>query len=139
MILVDTGPLVAAADTDDDDHRRCVDLLTGLRLASRPLLISPLVVAEVSYMIGRDGGSPAEAAFISSIRNGDLTLVDLLPADLDRMVELLDTYEDLRLGAADASVVAIAERLNISDIATLDRRHFTVVRPDHVPAFTLLP
>ena len=51
----------------------------------------------------------------------------------------MDTYADLPLGTADASVVAVAERLGIAEVATLDRRHFTVVRPRHVTAFTLLP
>jgi predicted nucleic acid-binding protein len=39
----------------------------------------------------------------------------------------------------DASVVAVAERLGIGTVATLDRRHFTVVRPRHVDMFELLP
>jgi predicted nucleic acid-binding protein len=43
------------------------------------------------------------------------------------------------LGTVDASVVAAAERLGLADIATVDRRHFSVVRPSHVAAFTLLP
>jgi len=49
------------------------------------------------------------------------------------------TYGDLPLGTVDASVVAAAERLDITTIATIDRRHFSVVRPSHVEAFTLLP
>jgi len=89
MVIVDTGPLVAAADSDDDEHRSCVDLLTGLRLTERSLLVSPLVVAEVTYMLGRSGGSAAEAAFINSIRSGDLSLVDLTDDDLQRVAELL--------------------------------------------------
>ncbi|QGH70750.1 hypothetical protein GCE65_15545 [Pseudactinotalea sp. HY158] len=55
------------------------------------------------------------------------------------MAELVARYRDLPLGTVDASVVATAERLDISEIATVDRRHFTVVRPAHVDAFTLLP
>ncbi|MGQ0846703.1 MAG: PIN domain-containing protein [Sporichthyaceae bacterium] len=90
MIVVDTGPLVAAADTDDDDHRACVDLFTGLRLAGRPLVVSPFVVAETTYMLGRFGGSAAEAAFVRSLRAGDLVLAEILPGDLDRMAEILD-------------------------------------------------
>lgn len=43
------------------------------------------------------------------------------------------------MGGTDASIVAIAERLGVTQIATLDRRHFGVVRPNHVDAFTLLP
>lgn len=139
MVIVDTAPLVAAAIVDDDHHRECVDLFTGLRLARRKLFISPLVVAEVSYLLLRDGGSKPEADFLRSIHADDLTLVNLTPRDIARMIELVTVYADLGLGATDASVVAIAERLNITDIATLDRRHFTVVRPIHVSAFTLLP
>jgi uncharacterized protein len=67
-----------------------------------------------------------------------MELVDLTPADLIRMVDLVRTYAD-PLGAVDASVVAIAERHRISEIATLDRRDFSIVRPRHVSAFTLLP
>jgi uncharacterized protein len=53
------------------------------------------------------------------------------------MADLVERYPDLRLGGTDASVVAIAERLRIARIATFDRRHFTVVRPTHIKAFTL--
>lgn len=55
------------------------------------------------------------------------------------MAELTERYADLGLGGTDASVVAIAERLGIDRIATLDRRHFSVVRPRHIEAFQLLP
>jgi hypothetical protein len=56
-----------------------------------------------------------------------------------RIAELVARYQDLPLGTVDSSVVAASERLGISEIATLDRRHFTVVRPTHVEAFELLP
>jgi predicted nucleic acid-binding protein len=52
---------------------------------------------------------------------------------------LVESYRDFPLGGADASVVALAERLGVAQVATLDRRHFTVVRPRHLVAFTLLP
>jgi uncharacterized protein len=55
------------------------------------------------------------------------------------MAELIETYADLRLGTIDASVIATAERLGLTSIATLDHRHFSVVRPRHTKAFTLLP
>jgi uncharacterized protein len=63
----------------------------------------------------------------------------LTVADTDRMAELVETYASLRLGGVDASVIAVAERLNVATIATLNRRDFTVVRPRHVQALTLLP
>ena len=74
-----------------------------------------------------------------SLADGDFTPVDLSSADYARMADLVTAYESLPLGTTDASVIAIAERLGLTDVATLDRRHFTVVRPSHVAALTLLP
>ncbi len=56
MIVCDTGPLVAAALSNDDDHQSCVELLTGLHLAGRSLLVPGPVVAEVGYLLGREAG-----------------------------------------------------------------------------------
>jgi predicted nucleic acid-binding protein len=55
------------------------------------------------------------------------------------MAELVKPYADLPLGTCDAAVIALAERLHVDEVATLDLRHFTVVRPRHVTALTLLP
>jgi uncharacterized protein len=60
-------------------------------------------------------------------------------ADWQRIQDLVSTYADLRLGGTDASVVALAERHGAVKIATLNRRHFAVVRPRHAEAFELLP
>lgn len=139
VILCDTGPLVAAAITDDANHHACVELWTGLRLAGRRLLIPETVVAEVGYLLDAKLGSRAEAAFHRAIADGDYEIADLEPDDHARIAELIERYQDLRLGTTDASMVALAERLDLREIATLDRRHFTVVRPAHVEAFTLLP
>jgi predicted nucleic acid-binding protein len=136
MLIVDTGPLVAAAWAGDRDHRRCVDLLGGARW---PLLVPALVAAEAAYLIGSRLGAAAELAFGRAFASGELVLEPLDPTDLDRVVELMARYVDLPLGMADASVVAAAERLGATEIATLDRRHFSVVRPRHVGALELLP
>ena len=66
-------------------------------------------------------------------------MLESTSADLDRIFELVETYADLPLGTVDASVIAVAERLNLPAVATLDHRHFSVVRPRNVPAFELLP
>jgi hypothetical protein len=68
-----------------------------------------------------------------------LTVVDLTATDLGRSAELVEHYSDMPLGATDACLVALAERLGIVELATLDRRHFTVVRPRHVDTLTLIP
>jgi predicted nucleic acid-binding protein len=139
MVICDTGPLVAAADRDDQHNRACTDLLTGFHLARRPILVPAPVVAEVGYLLGRTGGATVEAAFLRSIVQGTLTIVDLELHDYARMAELVVTYADFPLGSTDAAVIAVAERLGISEIATLDRRHFHAVRPRHVEGFDLLP
>lgn len=139
MIVCDTGPLVAAALANDDHHHACVELFTGLHLARRPLLVPATVVAEVGYLLGREAGPKVESLFLDSLAAGDFTLVDVTVADSARMAELVRRYGDLPLGTTDASVVAVSERLGITEIATLDRRHFSVVRPRHVRALTILP
>ena len=90
-------------------------------------------------MVGRIGGTDAEARLLRELEASSLGFEPFQPGDLDRVAELIETYADLRLGTVDASVIAIAERLGATTIATLDRRHFTVVRPRHVDAFELVP
>lgn len=136
MILVDAGPLVAALSANDADHRRCVQFFDS---STEDLLITPYVAHEVCYLTERNMGSQAEAAFVRSLARGEITQVTLTANDLARMAELVEKYADFPLGAADASVIAVAERLRITDIATLDHRHFNVVRPEHVSVFRLLP
>ncbi len=136
MILVDAGPLVAAGNRTDIHHDACVRVLLAAR---PPRLVSALVIAEVCYLLHRDGGPSVEADFLRSFESGFLTVADVDAADLARMAGLVEQYGDLPLGGADASVVALAERLGVTDVATLDLRHFRVVRPRHVAALTLLP
>ncbi len=138
MIVCDTGPLVAAALSNDSVHKASVELFTALHAARRELLVPATVVAEVGYLLAREAGARVESLFLQSLAEEDFTPVDLTSTDYARMSDLVSTYESLPLGTTDASVVAIAERLGLTDVATLDRRHFTVVRPRHVDALTLL-
>lgn len=139
MIVCDTGPLVAAALSNDADHAACVRLFNDMHAAGRDLLVPATVTAEVGYLLAREAGARVESLFLRSLAEGDFAAVDLTAADYARMAELVDTYGDLPLGTTDASVIAVAERLKLTDVATLDRRHFTVVRPSHLNSLTLLP
>lgn len=132
--IVDAGPLIAAVDPDDPNHRQVVQVLgtPGLRL-----VIPALVVAEVTYFVGQRHGAAVEAAFLSGLQASDVRLPT--PDEWLRIAELVTRYRDFPLGGTDASVVALAERLATELIVTLDRRHFAAVRPRHVPAFRLLP
>ena len=136
MLIVDAGPLYAAAARRDRNHQRSVDLLSS---AARPLLVPALVVTEVAYLLGDRIGSHAELAFARSLQRGELLVEPVLDSDWPRIAELTDQYEDLPLGIVDASVIALAERRQLDTIATLDHRHFATVKPRHIDAFMLVP
>jgi uncharacterized protein len=134
LAIVDAGPLYAAADADDQDHRACVATLQREDLR---LVVPALVVAEATYFLGRRLGSAAEAAFLRGI--GELDVEGPRGEDFPRIAELVEQYADSPLGGTDASVIALAERLDTATIITLDHRHFASVAPRHAKAFELLP
>jgi len=96
-------------------------------------------VTEVAYLLETRLGPDAEVRFLGDLAAGNLIAEPVQPADWIRIAELVAAYRDLQLGTVDASVVAAAERLRLVQIATLDRRHFTVVRPAHASAFEIVP
>lgn len=136
MIILDTGPVVALANRRDDDHERCVELLTT---TIEPLILPEPLLTEIGYMLGSRAGSQAESDFLRDVVDGLYSMESLLLTDIERAASLVETYASLPLGTADACVVALAERLGATRVATLDQRHFSVVRPRHIRAFTLLP
>ena len=138
--VVDTGPLVAAADRSDKHHAVCADLLSHFIEARERLIVPVTVMVEVCWLLEKYQGSGAEARFLDLISSDSVfKLGGLSLEDVERMASLVRQYSAFPLGAVDASVIAIAERHGIQQIATIDRRHFTVVRPNHVTAFKLLP
>jgi uncharacterized protein len=137
VIVVDTGVLYAAADRSDPDHDQSRELL-GSHVTHQLAVPAPVVV-ETSWLISSRLGVAAEVGFLRSLAAGEMTLVDLTSDDWHRVVELLEQYHDLDLGVVDASIIAVAERLNVTTIATLNDRDFRVVRPRHCDAFVLAP
>lgn len=123
-------------DADDDHHGECLEVLEG---HAGPLIVPALVITEVVYLIGTRLGAEAEIRFVGDLAAGNLIVEQVAAVDWLRIAELVGVYRDLPLGTVDASVVAAAERLRAEEIATLDRRHFTIVRPRHVEAFSLVP
>jgi predicted nucleic acid-binding protein len=134
LAVVDAGPLYAAADGDDEDHLAC---RAALSRADLRLVVPALAVAEATYFVGRRLGAAAESKFLNGI--GELDVEGPGPEDFARMAELLEQYADFPLGGTDASVIALAERLDAQVILTLDRRHFAAVTPHNCEAFQLLP
>jgi uncharacterized protein len=134
VAVVDTGPLVATVDADDPDHDRSLEALSRSELE---LVVPTLVIAEATHLIGRRIGPAAEAGFLRGMASFVIEAPDV--DEWARIGELVEQYSDLRLGGTDASVVSLGERLDARTVITLDRRHFSVVRPRHCDAFELLP
>lgn len=136
LILIDTGPLYAYVDPNDQYHDRALDFL---RHYTGTVAIRVLVIPEVAHFLRSRAGTHAESRFLQDIASRDFIVESVELGDWRRIIELVEQYRDLPLGTVDASIIAAAERLNIRTIATFDRRHFTVVRPAHVETFELVP
>jgi predicted nucleic acid-binding protein len=108
-----------------------------LRRPDLQLVIPTLVIAEVTYLIGRRLGVRAEAKFLRGLAQFEVEAP--VAEDWPRVAELVEQYRDFPLGGTDASVVALAERLASEVVVTLDERHFAAVKPRHCAAFQLLP
>ncbi|MFY9615517.1 MAG: PIN domain-containing protein [Candidatus Dormiibacterota bacterium] len=135
-MILDTGPLLAAIHVRDGDHAACVQLLSQRR--ERFVVPAPVVV-ELDWLVRTRLGSNAFDAILADVESGGLVVEELHPVDYSRIRDLCQQYDDLNLGFVDAAVVAVAERLHEPRIATLDHRHFSVIRPAAGGAFQLLP
>jgi predicted nucleic acid-binding protein len=134
LAVVDAGALVAVADARDPNREAVTEVLVRPDLI---LTVPAMVIAEATYFIAERFGPVAEANFLASLTRFEIEAP--LREDWLRISELVYQYRDFPLGGTDASVVVLAERLNTDLIITLDRRHFSAMRPRHVPSFRLLP
>jgi predicted nucleic acid-binding protein len=135
-LVLDTGPLLASIDRGDAQHQACVRLLES---TVETLLIPSPVLSELDYWLGAYGGPPAQAAFVDDLIDGTFVVENLEAEDYLRIRDLIGRYADARIGFVDAAVLAVVERLREPKLATLDRRHFGLLRPRHVEALRLLP
>jgi uncharacterized protein len=136
IVLADTGALYALIDRSDAWHKRVVEWWA---LTRREVKVPTTVLPEISYLLSNRLGWRAEEAFIRSLADHEFELESLEAEDIERAAELIRAYSDLPLGFVDASIVAISERLEIRELLTTDRRHFSIVRPSHTKLLSLLP
>jgi uncharacterized protein len=135
-LILDTGPLYASLDRSDADHTSCRRLI---ETASEPLLIPAPVLVEVDYWIHVRLHTGVLVALLDDIVAGAYIVEDLEGEDYRRIREIADAYGDADVGFVDAAVLAVVERLNERKLATLDHRHFQMLRPRHTDALQLLP
>lgn len=136
VLIVDTGPLLAAIDRRDAHHDSCRDLLDQF---PEPVVVPASVLVELDYLVRKRLPRHAHPALLREITEGGLTVLELRREDYIRVREICGKYSDADIGLVDASIVAIAERLNEPKVATLDHRHFRLIQPRHVDALELLP
>lgn len=136
MIVLDTSVIYALLDVADRRHRQALEWYEAL---DEELVTTPLVLAEADHLAATRGGLRAVSAFRADVRAGAY-LVDWWPTAARDAAEVADRYADLGIGLADASLVVLAARIESTDIATFDERHFRAVRPLlGAEAFRLLP
>ena len=135
-LILDTGPLYASLDRSDADHSACRNLIQD---AQEPLVIPAPVLVEVDYWINTRLHPGVMVALLVDIIAGSYRVEELQPQDYRRIHEICDRYWDSDVGFVDAAVLAIVERLNEPKLATLDHRHFHLLRPRHVDALRLVP
>jgi predicted nucleic acid-binding protein len=134
LAIVDASALIAAADTSEPEHARCVEVLSRRDLY---LVLPALAVAEAAYVIERRLGPSAEAAFARGLAGFEIDAP--LPVDWPIIADLVERYADFPLGTVDASIAVLADRLGTDLIVTLDRRHFGAIRAPSGGSFRLLP
>lgn len=135
-LILDTGPLYAALDRSDADHAACRRLIEE---ADEPLVVPAPVIVEVDYWIHVRLHPGVLVALLDDVAAGAYRVEELRAADYGRIRQICDRYGDADIGFVDAAVLAVVERLDERKLATLDRRHFGILRPRHVDALRLLP
>jgi len=135
-VIVDTSALLAYFDTSEPDHGAVAAILDD---ADEPLVVSPYVVAELDYLVASRLGVSAELAVLAELAGGAWELAAVDEEGLKGARAVAERYADQRIGIADASNVVLAERYRTQTIATLDHRHFDVLRPLSGGRFTVLP
>jgi uncharacterized protein len=134
VIVADTGAVLALIDADDGHHRT---LVAAFREDPSSWILPWAVLPEVDYLLGVHVGPRAQDAFLSDLGRGEWVVDWGGEADLRRANEIATRYRALGLGLVDAAVIAAAERLRATAIATLDLRHFGAIairgRPRLIP------
>jgi predicted nucleic acid-binding protein len=133
--IADTNFVVALANKADKWHTAC----NKVWRSEDTIALPQSVLAEVGYMFNRELGNRAMADFLRNLNETKYRIVPLETEDFARTADILDQYADSRIDFVDATIVAVAERLRVTRILTLDQRDFHIIRPKHAPHFEVLP
>ena len=135
-MIVDTSVLLAFFDNLDAHHAEATRVIDD---SDETLVISPFVLAELDHLLLTRYGVRVETAVLNALTEGAWELADFSITQLRSAVALVAKYADERIGLADASNVVLAETYHMTAIATLDRRHFGVLRFSNGHHVTVVP
>lgn len=135
-MIVDTSALLAFFDAHEPDHALVVASIVG---SDEPLVVSPLVLAELDHLVLTRHGSAAEVEVLAELSGGAWELALMNRRRLAEATELVRRYSDIPIGVTDAANIVLAEAYQTRTIATLDRRHFSVLRLADGSAPTIVP
>lgn len=137
MIVADTSGLYAIFNRRQPEHQA---VRMAVERDGGPLLLSPLVLAELDYFVLARLGAQAEQKVLAELRSPAYRLSAFTDEDFQLASEVAARYGDMQLGLTDASIVVQAARHKTTRILSLDHEHFAAVRPLTGDAsFTLLP
>jgi uncharacterized protein len=134
--ILDTSFLFALTDQSDRNHQR---VLAVAQNANESLVLPVVVLPEICYLIASRLSNNAMRRFVASMTPDAVKIEPATIKDLIRVHQILEKYADNQLDFTDAAIVAIAERLAIKRVYTLDRRDFSIIRPKHCNYFELFP
>jgi uncharacterized protein len=134
--IIDTSAIVGLVDKSCQQHERITDIIKKTDI---DLIVPSPVIPEACYMLNKKFGHYIEIKFIEEIISVNFHLEIIKFLDLVRIVEILKKYSTLDIGYVDGAIVAIAERLKINRIITLDRKHFNSLVPLGFDYFEIYP
>ena len=135
-VVVDSSFLFALFNASTTQHEHVIKVSRQIR---GQFIVVQVVLTEVTFLFYRSGGVPAVSQFLTAFVSSNPTLEAVVVADLLRARDIMNAYPRAKLDFVDCCLTAVAERLNIVQIATLDRRDFQIIRPKHCDLFDLIP
>lgn len=134
--LLDSSYLYALLDSSERRHE---DVVASASTIQGRIFLPAVVLTEVGYLVRRGQGVSGVAKMLEIIAQSTFVLVEAEKGDLLRSAEIIRTYYDSDIDVVDAVLMAIAERMDIMSILTLDQRDFRIFRPNHCESFDLIP
>ena len=133
-VLADTSGIIALLDKGDCHHTAALKIIKIYTI-----IVPATILPEVDYLTNKYLGEPVARTFLQDLTDEYFVFLPVDVSDLKQALKVMTCYQGVRLGLVDASLVALAERYRIPRILTIDRRHFSLIKPETMEYLELLP